>query len=130
MGIDPNRSSNCQLLQCLTVTVYILPMILHQFYQLFMLDIKLQSACNLLQKIIGVLCITCTYSLQKLVGYLKNDYDMFSDQREIRISEKYTKQSKVYTIVIIGLKYVSHLTRRDINDSHGLVEYIRRNGNG
>ncbi|KAF7388643.1 hypothetical protein HZH68_012585 [Vespula germanica] len=108
LGLHPSQCPSDQLFQCCTLAIYVLPMIAHQFYQLVVSDIKLQSTCNLLQKLLGSLCITCTYSilyfrfstLQNLCAYLKRDYKQFVDKEEINIYNKYTKRNKFYVIIL------------------------------
>ncbi|KAF7388644.1 hypothetical protein HZH68_012586 [Vespula germanica] len=108
LGLHPSQCSSDQLFQCCTLAVYVFPMILHQFYQLVVSDIKLQSTCKLLQKLLGIFCITCTYSvvyfrsstLQKLCIYLKRDYEQFVDKEEVNIYNKCTKRNKLYVIIL------------------------------
>ncbi|KAF7386938.1 hypothetical protein HZH66_011390 [Vespula vulgaris] len=108
LGLHPSQCSSDQLFQCCTLAVYVFPMIVHQFYQLAVSDIELQSTCNLLQKLLGIFCITCTYSvvyfrsstLQKLCIYLKRDYEQFVDKEVVNIYNKYTKRNKLYMIIL------------------------------
>ncbi|XP_047361019.1 uncharacterized protein LOC124953538 [Vespa velutina] len=110
LGLHPSQDSTNQLLQWCTIAVYLIPMIAHQFYQLSMEDLKLQSNFNLLQKVLSALCILCTYSavyfrsatIKKLFAYHKRDYEQFSNEKEIFIYEKYTRKNKLFTIIFVG----------------------------
>ncbi|KAL2714464.1 LOW QUALITY PROTEIN: hypothetical protein V1478_015649 [Vespula squamosa] len=114
LGLHPKQCSSDQLFQCCSLAVYILPLILYQFYQLVVLDIKLQTTCNLLPKLLGALCITCTYSvvyfrfstLKKLVIYFKHDYAQLSDKEEINICKKHTKRNKLYAIILLPISVI------------------------
>ncbi|KAL2714462.1 hypothetical protein V1478_015647 [Vespula squamosa] len=79
MGLRPYQNSYEQLLFICTITLYSLPMVLHQvnvyvidedivliiviiLYQLFISDINFQLTINVLQKTFTILCFIFTYS--------------------------------------------------------------------
>ncbi|XP_047360353.1 uncharacterized protein LOC124953271 isoform X2 [Vespa velutina] len=111
IGLRPSRSSKGQLFLVSIVTIFSSPTIVYQFYQLFTLDMTLQVTIKILQKILSGICILYGYStsyfgfvtIKFIIARFKDDYDQLSDENELNIFENYTKQSKLYMYVIIGL---------------------------
>nr|XP_050861011.1 uncharacterized protein LOC127068648 [Vespula vulgaris] len=110
LGVRRHQNSKDLLFFLCVVTIYVLPMIVHQFYQLSTLDIKLNSNYKILQKTLCILCIICIYAnvcfhsptMQKLLVNFTNRMDnceLFLDKNELYILDKYVKQSKLITII-------------------------------
>ncbi|KAL2714432.1 uncharacterized protein V1478_015617 [Vespula squamosa] len=106
LGLRPNQSSNDQLFLLCTIIAYVLPILVHQ---IFIIDFKLKTTVMELRKIIGAFVILSTYSATyfhfvevKLLSIrFKQDCEQLSDEDELNIMEKYTKQSKSYVYVVV-----------------------------
>ncbi|KAL2738168.1 LOW QUALITY PROTEIN: hypothetical protein V1477_011527 [Vespula maculifrons] len=126
LGVRRHQNSKDLLFFLCVVTIYVLPMIVHQ---LSTLDIKLNSNYKILQKTLCILCIICIYAnvcfhsptvrtifitlssfiikyiyihMQKLLVNFTNRMDnceLFLDKNELYILDKYVKQSKLITII-------------------------------
>ncbi|KAF7388756.1 hypothetical protein HZH68_012698 [Vespula germanica] len=109
IGLRPSQSSHEQLLLVSVVTLYVLPAIVHQFYQLFISDVTLEVNVKELQKMLSGISILYVYSttyfsfvtMKFIIVRFKEDYDQLSDENELNIFKNYTKQSKLYTYIII-----------------------------
>nr|KAF7411041.1 hypothetical protein H0235_013648 [Vespula pensylvanica] len=109
IGLRPSQSSHEQLLLVSVVTLYVLPAIMHQFYQLFISDVTLEVNVKELQKMLSGISILYVYSttyfsfvtMKFIIIRFKEDYDQLSDENELNIFKNYTKQSKLYTYIII-----------------------------
>ncbi|XP_047361025.1 uncharacterized protein LOC124953543 [Vespa velutina] len=118
--IRPEQNTNDQFFLFCAVTVYVSPMILHQFYQLFMSDFNLQSTIRVLETMIpGLFVVYCYFSVyfdlltvKLLYVHFKLDYEVLSDEEELNIMKKYTSRSKlyVYLIVVLIVLYVISIT--------------------
>ncbi|XP_035737964.1 uncharacterized protein LOC118448608 [Vespa mandarinia] len=107
LGLRPNQNSNDQLFQLCTVIAYVLPIIIHQ---IFMTDFKLKTTMEL-RKIVGALAMLSNYSVTYF-HFVEVRIIFLSDEDELNIMEKYTKQSKSYVyIVVVSLSlYVISIT--------------------
>nr|KAF7411039.1 hypothetical protein H0235_013646 [Vespula pensylvanica] len=103
-GLYSNQNSYNQMFVFCVVMVHILPLIMHQFYQIYMLDIKMKSTLKVLKLITPVLqfvyCyVTFYFSLTKtklLFAHMKFDYEFVTNEEELNIMEKYTNRSRLY----------------------------------
>nr|XP_050861013.1 uncharacterized protein LOC127068649 isoform X2 [Vespula vulgaris] len=125
LGLHRNQSSNNQLLLLSTIIAYVLPIIIYQckilhlfcknfillqLYQLFTMDFNLTTAVIELRKIIAAFIMLSAYSnanfhfvtMNLLLIRFKHDCEHLSDEMELNIMEKYTKQTKIYAYAIVG----------------------------
>ncbi|KAI4487801.1 hypothetical protein M0802_011816 [Mischocyttarus mexicanus] len=126
LDINPDQSLNNQLLWCSLITAYVVPFVLYQIYQVFSINMDFQTTINTLQAMCGALCITFTYAssniqletVKNLIVYIKHDYEHFLDKNELCILDKYTKLTKIYTIICVGFTstYYFSLTLPSILD--------------
>nr|KAF7411043.1 hypothetical protein H0235_013650 [Vespula pensylvanica] len=106
LGLRPNQNSNDQLFLLCSIIAYVLPILTHQ---IFMTDFKLKTTVMELRKIIGAFVMLSTYSatyfhfieVKLLLIHFKQDCEQLSDEDELNIMEKYTKQSKSYVYVVV-----------------------------
>ncbi|KAF7386945.1 hypothetical protein HZH66_011397 [Vespula vulgaris] len=111
LGLHRNQSSNNQLLLLSTIIAYVLPIIIYQLYQLFTMDFNLTTAVIELRKIIAAFIMLSAYSnanfhfvtMNLLLIRFKHDCEHLSDEMELNIMEKYTKQTKIYAYAIVVL---------------------------
>ncbi|KAL2714465.1 uncharacterized protein V1478_015650 [Vespula squamosa] len=116
-GLHPNQSSKDQLILFFIITVLVLPAIIHQvnmsflnLYQLLTIDFDMQFIVKMLQKEIAAFIILSSYStvyyrfvtIKLIMNRIKLDYDNFSDEEELKIIKKYTKETKLYVYVVVG----------------------------
>ncbi|KAL2738169.1 LOW QUALITY PROTEIN: hypothetical protein V1477_011528 [Vespula maculifrons] len=114
IGFRPSQSLSTQLLLFCMIIVFLFPMIAHQFYQLYTSDVTLHSAIKVLQNMLASLCFMITYStiffnfetMKSIYAHFKFDYMQLSDENELNIFEKYTKQSKIYTYCFIDKSHL------------------------
>ncbi|KAF7388641.1 hypothetical protein HZH68_012583 [Vespula germanica] len=120
IGLRPHQTSIQAFFIFSAITVYVLPMILHQFYQLFTSDIKSLLTADLLEKILGAFSVVSTYStiyfcfatIKMIFAHLKFDYEQLREDDQFEIMDRYMKESKLYITIIVGIcnLYVMSIT--------------------
>ncbi|KAF7386937.1 hypothetical protein HZH66_011389 [Vespula vulgaris] len=120
IGLRPHQTSIQAFFIFSAITVYVLPMILHQFYQLFTSDIKSLLTADLLEKILGAFSVVSTYStiyfcfatIKMIFAHLKFDYEQLCEDDQFEIMDRYMKESKLYITIIVGIcnLYVMSIT--------------------
>ncbi|XP_047360803.1 uncharacterized protein LOC124953449 isoform X8 [Vespa velutina] len=121
MGLRPYQSSNDLLVQVCSAGLYGFPIIAHQvnFYQLAISVVPLATTIKVLQYMFAAICFFYTYSnyysnylqMKSIISHIKFDYEHMSNKYEFDITEKYTKESKLYTFSILGtgIKYYTKI---------------------
>ncbi|KAL2714435.1 hypothetical protein V1478_015620 [Vespula squamosa] len=113
--IYPNQNLCNQMFVLCVVMVHILPLILHQFYQVYMLDMKMKSTLKILQLMTPALQFLCFYviasfSLTKvciivliklLFAHIKLDYEFVRNEEELNVMEKYINKNKLYVHLLV-----------------------------
>nr|XP_050861022.1 uncharacterized protein LOC127068650 isoform X2 [Vespula vulgaris] len=114
IGLRPSQNVNKQLLLFCIVTVYVFPMFVFQFYQLYTSDVTFHSTVKLMHNTLCNLCSLITYGFiclnfeaRKLFhAHFILDYARLSDENELMVFKQYTKQSKIYTYFFVGLSII------------------------
>ncbi|XP_047360818.1 uncharacterized protein LOC124953453 isoform X2 [Vespa velutina] len=96
MGLRPYQSSNDLFVQ---------------FYQLAFSKVPLVTTIKVLQYVFAAICFLYTYSnyylkyvqMKAIVSHIKFDYEHMSSKYDFDITERYIKESKLYTFSIIGM---------------------------
>ncbi|KAI4484004.1 hypothetical protein M0804_007460 [Polistes exclamans] len=98
-----------------------------ELYQCSQLTLDSQSTYSILQKLLAAFGIVCSYNLiRDLVSYIEYDYENFIDENDLKISEKYTKLTRLYIIIFIGeYPYVKYEETK-LSSKQGLL-YRQRN---
>ncbi|XP_047360798.1 uncharacterized protein LOC124953449 isoform X3 [Vespa velutina] len=123
MGLRPYQSSNDLLVQVCSAGLYGFPIIAHQvnFYQLAISVVPLATTIKVLQYMFAAICFFYTYSnyysnylqMKSIISHIKFDYEHMSNKYEFDITEKYTKESKLYTfsiLVVFNLYFLATIT--------------------
>ncbi|XP_047360356.1 uncharacterized protein LOC124953272 isoform X2 [Vespa velutina] len=109
LGLRSNQNSRNQLFVVSAITVYILPIIVYELYQLLTMDFNLTTTVIELRKIVAFLIMISAYSttyfqfvtVRLLLFRIKYDCEHMSDEMELFIVEKYTKKTKTYAYAVI-----------------------------
>ncbi|XP_047361021.1 uncharacterized protein LOC124953540 [Vespa velutina] len=113
MGLRPYQSSNDLLIQVCSAGLYGFPIIAHQmFYQLAFSKVPLVTTIKVLQYVFAAICFLYTYSNYYL-KYVQFDYEHMSSKYDFDITERYIKESKLYTfsiIVIFNIYFLATIT--------------------
>ncbi|KAI4484005.1 hypothetical protein M0804_007461 [Polistes exclamans] len=79
-------------------------------YQISQITMDSQSIYILLQNILAALAISCSFgavnlklsTIRDLVSYIEYDYENLLDENDLKTSEKYTKITRFYIIILTG----------------------------
>nr|XP_050860781.1 uncharacterized protein LOC127068540 [Vespula vulgaris] len=107
-------NSRDQFFMLCAIIGYLLPLIVHQFYQLYTTDKQLQPTIKVLESLIPGLYIIYCYitvyfsltTIKLLLAHIKFDYEFVRNEMELNIMEKYTNKSKLYVYVLVVLLYL------------------------
>ncbi|KAL2714434.1 LOW QUALITY PROTEIN: hypothetical protein V1478_015619 [Vespula squamosa] len=119
LGFRPNHSSVEALLLYFAIIAYLLPLSVHQCYQVCMTLKEQKFSLNILESIIPGSFIVYFYTniyfnlaqIKLLCSHVRLDYELIMDEKELNIMEKYTNQSKLYIYLLIVLFYLHFISK-------------------
>ncbi|KAL2714466.1 uncharacterized protein V1478_015651 [Vespula squamosa] len=109
-GLHHNQNLKIRFKVFLTIIAFAFLGAVQQLYQLFTTDFVLQATIQIFQKGAASFLILSSYStiyyrfvtIKLIINRIKLDYENFSDEEELKIIKKYTKETKLYVCVVLG----------------------------
>nr|KAF7411040.1 hypothetical protein H0235_013647 [Vespula pensylvanica] len=110
-------NSRDQFFMLCAIIGYLLPLIVHQFYQLYTTDKQLQPTIKVLESLIPGLYIIYCYitvyfsltTIKLLLAHIKFDYEFVRNEMELNIMKKYTNKILLY-LYLISITFPSILS--------------------
>ncbi|KAF7380598.1 hypothetical protein HZH68_016463 [Vespula germanica] len=112
----PYENSKERFVRVCLLTLFFIPLFVHQIYQLYMMDFEMNLTVRWMQLFLPGLCTIITYytviynftTVKLIYERIMNDYEQLLDDEELDIVKKYNKESKLYMLLIAIIFNIYH----------------------
>ncbi|XP_043684204.1 uncharacterized protein LOC122636728 [Vespula pensylvanica] len=116
IGVGPYENSKERFVRVCLLTLFFIPLFVHQIYQLYMMDFEMNLTVRWMQLFLPGLCTIITYytvvynftTVKLIYERIMNDYEQLLDDEELDIVKKYNKESKLYMLLIAIIFNIYH----------------------